>query len=218
MNTGFLPRNPSKANQSGWEHPFTARKISAKPRNLLIGKKFPPASAAHNPPPHNPSASIQYQQELEQRQFAAQQAQTSWYTSITHEASRQHALSQENLQLAREELYRRAECERRAIEAVKQGQVETRRARLRELEERRRLEEERIQRERAESEAAALAQRLAEEEERRRQVEEAERIRRERLRECIVCFDEDDMDTMLQLACMHWYCRIHIQGSSPLLS
>lgn len=218
MNTGFLPRNPSKINQSGREHSFTARKISSKPRSLPLSRELTRVSAAQNAPPRNPSASIQYQQELEQRLFTAQQAQVAWYASVTNEASRRHAIRQEHLQLAKEELYRHVEDERQALEALKRAQVEASRARICELEKQRRLEEERIQQERAEAEAAALAQRLAEEEDRQRQLEEAERIRRERLRECTVCFDEDDMDVMVQLECTHWYCGTHLRGSSPLRS
>ncbi|KAI1743033.1 hypothetical protein F4680DRAFT_390847 [Xylaria scruposa] len=36
--------------------------------------------------------------------------------------------------------------------------------------------------------------------------EERERIRRERLRECAVCMEEDDMSSMIQAPCEHWFC------------
>lgn len=81
-----------------------------------------------------------------------------------------------------------------------------RQRRLAEEAERQRVEDERRRRERDEAQAAHLARLAAEEDRRRRQAEQAERIRRERLRECTVCFDSQDMDLMVQVECSHWYC------------
>ena len=79
-----------------------------------------------------------------------------------------------------------------------------------------RVEDERRRRERDEAQAARLARLAAEEDRRRRQAEQAERVRRERLRECAVCFDSQDMDMMVQVACAHWYCIEDLRSMSTL--
>ncbi|GAW12935.1 hypothetical protein ANO14919_023080 [Xylariales sp. No.14919] len=76
-------------------------------------------------------------------------------------------------------------------EAVRQRQLEQDRILAEQVEEEARIEEARIQ---AQAEA-----------------EERERIRRERLRECVVCMEEDDMSSMIQSPCAHWYCHEDLQ-------
>lgn len=176
MISGFLPRNPSKTETSGHGSAFLARKISSK-------SQVPPLNNNHRPGPVVPKASSpktgvprEYEQELQQRLAVAQQGQTAWYDRIMSEAYRQHALRREDLQAAREELYRHAKIERQVQEEAERRRSEARRARLREEAEQRRLEDERIRRERAEFEATRLAQIAAEQEERRRQTKEVERI------------------------------------------
>ncbi|TRX91671.1 hypothetical protein FHL15_007453 [Xylaria flabelliformis] len=36
--------------------------------------------------------------------------------------------------------------------------------------------------------------------------EQREQTRRQHLRECVVCMEEDDMSDMIQVPCEHWYC------------
>ncbi|KAI1192581.1 hypothetical protein F5X97DRAFT_337453 [Nemania serpens] len=43
------------------------------------------------------------------------------------------------------------------------------------------------------------------------EAEGRERVRRERLRECAVCMEEDDMGAMIQAPCVHWYCHEDLQ-------
>lgn len=104
----------------------------------------------------------------------------------------------------------RLQREREEAQAARLAQVVAeeaeRQRRLAEEAERQRVEDERRRRERNEAQAAHLARLAAEEDRRRRQAEQAERLRRERLRECAVCFESQDMDMMVQVACSHWYC------------
>lgn len=183
--------------------------------------------ASHTPHTHAPSVSAskcdpdgrspnsilgKYEQELQQRIHAVQDVHRAWYDVIAGDAQERHLLRQERIEHARHERDRRAEVERQEHERQERSQLEAHRRRLAEAAERRRLEEERLQRQRHEAQAARLAQVAAEEEQRRRQAEQAERIRRERLRECTVCFDSHDVDMMVQVACSHWYCREHLRG------
>ena len=104
----------------------------------------------------------------------------------------------------------RLQREREEAQAARLAQIVAeeaeRQRRLAEEAERQRVEDERRRRERDEAHTAHLARLAAEEDRRRRQAEQAERIRRERLRECTVCFDSLDMDLMVQVECSHWYC------------
>ena len=106
--------------------------------------------------------------------------------------------------------YERLQREREEAQAARLAQIVAeeaeRQRRLAEEAERQRVEDERRRRERDEAQAAHWARLAAEEDRRRRQAEQAERIRRERLRECAVCLDSQDMDMMIQVACSHWYC------------
>ncbi|KAG8529860.1 uncharacterized protein KY384_005341 [Bacidia gigantensis] len=214
MLTGFLPRNPSRNDPSGSELSFTARKLSTKLKSRPINDVQSPRVAVHSTPSNNSIASRQYENERQQRLIAAQRDQRAWYETVSNEAFQQRALNREQGQLARDELHSHVESERRAGEELRQQQVGICRAKLHEREEQRRREGERIRQERAEAEATLLAVIAAEQEEERRQAEEAERLRRDRLRECTVCFDADDMGVMVELACTHWYCRPHLRGSS----
>ncbi|XXG99000.1 hypothetical protein Hte_005333 [Hypoxylon texense] len=78
----------------------------------------------------------------------------------------------------------------------------------------RQAEQDRILAERIAEEAARIEQ----EQIQLREAEERERIRRERFRECAVCMEEDDMGSMVQAPCAHWYCREDLQTVSLLLS
>lgn len=51
-----------------------------------------------------------------------------------------------------------------------------------------------------------------------KEAEERERIRRERLRECAVCMEEDDMGSMVQAPCTHWYCHEDLQSKFSHIS
>ena len=147
-----------------------------------------------------------YEQELQQRLNAVQDVHSVWYNAIASDVQERNAVREERLLHAKHERDRLAEAERQEHERIERSQLEARRRTLAEQVERRRIENERLQREREEAQAARLAQIVAEEDRRRRQAEQAERIRRERLRECAVCFDSQDMDMMVQVECSHWYC------------
>jgi len=113
----------------------------------------------------------------------------------------------------------RVEGERRQREQEAILQMRERARREREETERRIFEEQaRLQRH---LEDQREAHRLAEEIFRQEQ-EEAEARRRERFRECVVCLERDDMDSMRQAPCQHWYCHGDIRGnfqySTPFIS
>lgn len=72
----------------------------------------------------------------------------------------------------------------------------------------RQVEQDRILAEHIEAEAGLEEARIQAQEE----AEERERIRRERLRDCAICMDEDDMDSMIQAPCAHWYCHEDLQS------
>ncbi|KAI6081696.1 hypothetical protein F4821DRAFT_248642 [Hypoxylon rubiginosum] len=98
-------------------------------------------------------------------------------------------------------------------EAIRQRQAEQNRILAERIaEEEARVEEERI---RIQEEEQRELIRIQEAEERERiriqEAEERERIRRERFRECAVCMEEDDMGSMIQAPCAHWYCREDLQ-------
>ena len=121
----------------------------------------------------------------------------------------QRRIENERLQREREEAQAARLTQIVAEEAERQR-------RLADEAERQRVEDERRRRERDEAQAAHLARLAAEEDRRRRQAEQAERIRRERLRECAVCFDSQDMDLMVQVECSHWYCIEDIRSMYTL--
>lgn len=105
-------------------------------------------------------------------------------------------------------------------EAIRQRQAEQNRILAERIaEEEARVEEERI---RIQEEEQRELIRIQEAEERERiriqEAEERERIRRERFRECAVCMEEDDMGSMIQAPCAHWYCREDLQSKFSNLS
>ncbi|KAJ8132670.1 hypothetical protein O1611_g954 [Lasiodiplodia mahajangana] len=78
----------------------------------------------------------------------------------------------------------------------------------------RQLEQDRLLAEHMEAEA-----RIEEEQIRaREEAEERERIRQERLRDCAVCMEADDMGSMIQAPCAHWYCREDLQSKFSRVS
>lgn len=117
-----------------------------------------------------------------------------------------------------ERYYERQRVEHEKIQADivrREQEIERRNAEF--LERQRQREQERRAREEAEAEARRIAEeaRRIEEEIRRREEEEDERLRRARLRECAVCMEEADMDVMVQVPCLHWYCVEDLDSRSP---
>ena len=127
---------------------------------------------------------------LEQRINSAFQNQRSWYDAIEREANQQLAEHDRVSQQARSDWTRQLEAKRREQDELERTQ--------RELREMHRLEQEEL--------------RWLEQERMRREEDEANRVRRQRLRECTVCLDEYDLSIMYELACNHWYCTRHLQG------
>ncbi|MCJ1381810.1 hypothetical protein MMC17_004921 [Xylographa soralifera] len=164
---------------------------------------------------------------LQEKLVAARRAQAEWRENIIHDAERQGAAHRQLLQLAKEEQEIIANEEREALEKDHQRQIETHLARLATINLRRQLEAEELRREaerleieaqqriKDEEESLALQQAILIEEELQRQeeAEEAERRRIARERECTVCLDTFDMETMVELRCEHWYCRDDLQGA-----
>ena len=122
----------------------------------------------------------------------------------------------ERRQVEAEQRRREVDEQQAILQAEFEAEIRDQRRRLAEDAERRRIEEEQRRRQEAETQAFIQAQIEAENEERRRQAEEAERQRRERLRECVVCLESQDMSTMIQVICSHWYCREHLRGKSSI--
>ena len=211
MTAAFLPPNPSKSYGSNLSRPRILHK------SIIRSQNPHPHTYAHtnglrvsrcDSDERSPKIVLgNYEQELQQRIKVVQDAHSVWYNAIASNAQEQNAIRQERLSHAKHERDRIVEAERQEHERIERSQLEARRRRIAEEAERRRIEDERLQREWDEAQAARLVQIAAEEEERRRQAEQAERIQRERLRECTVCFDSQDMDMMVQVACSHWYCR-----------
>ena len=254
MIAAFLPRNPSNAYASNFSRPRTLHKTIIRSQNPHVHDHAHTHVHTHDLRAYRgssdgrtPSISLgNYEQEIQQRKNAVQDAQNAWYDAIASDVQERNAIRQEQLLHAKRERDRIAEAERQEYERIQRSQLEARRRRLTEQVERQRTEYERLQREREEvqaarlaqiaaeeaeqqrllaeeaerqrvederrrrerdeAQAAYLAQLAAEEDRRRRQAEQAERIRRERLRDCAVCFDSQDMDMMVQVACSHWYC------------
>ncbi|KAI1134206.1 hypothetical protein F5Y05DRAFT_239082 [Hypoxylon sp. FL0543] len=123
------------------------------------------------------------------------------------ETLRQQRLDDLQQRVLEFETRRAIEEEERIAETARRREVE---ARMREEAIRHRQEEQdRILAERAAEEEA----RIEEERRRIREAEERERIRRERLRECAVCMEEDEMGSMVQVTCQHWYCHEDLQNA-----
>ena len=250
MTAAFLPRNPNNVYASNLSRPRTLHKTiirSQSPHTHIHTHTHDLRPYRGDLDGRSPNISLgHYEHELQERINAAEDVRNAWYNAIASDVQEQNALKQEQLLHAKHERNRIAEAERQEHERIERSQLEARRRRLAEQVEQRRIENERLQREREETQAALLAQIVAEEAERqrrladeaerqrvederrrrerdeaqaahlarlaaeedrrRRQAEQAERIRRERLRECAVCFDSQDMDLMVQVECSHWYC------------
>ena len=132
---------------------------------------------------------------LEQRINFALQKQNSWYDGIEREIGSRQAKQENILQEVRSNWTRHVEANRREQDEQERQQRDLRELQRVEREKFRWLEQEHIQKQKNE-------------------VEEAARIRSQRLRECIVCLENYDLNIMSELACHHWYCAEHIQGRS----
>ncbi|KAL8792435.1 MAG: hypothetical protein Q9195_004968 [Heterodermia aff. obscurata] len=157
----------------------------------------------------------QIEAEQRRREVAEQQAILLAQREAENEARRRRLTEEEGQRRLDDVRRRRVQAEQHAIlQAEFEAEIRAQRRRLAEDAERRRIEEEQRRRQEAETEALIQAQIEAQNEERRRQTEEAEQQRRERLRECVVCLESQDMSTMIQVICSHWYCRGHLRGKS----
>ena len=157
----------------------------------------------------------QIEAEQRRRNLAQQQAILLAQGEADNEARRRRLAEEEEQRRVDDERRRGVQAERHAVlEAEFEAEIRAQRRRLAEDAERRQIEEEQRRRQEAETQAFIQAQIEADNEERRRQAEEAERQRRERLRECAVCLESQDMSTMIQIICSHWYCRGHLRGKS----
>lgn len=124
-----------------------------------------------------------YDHRLHEQAMSARRAQETWFQDVTREASLREAQHRDARQFSREERERIIEQERDDHRRTCEQYHAQQRARFEEAKE-----------------------------QKRRAVEEVERLRRERQRECAVCLDINDMGIMVEAPCMHWYCRIHLQG------
>ena len=157
----------------------------------------------------------QIEADQRRREVAEQQANLLAQEEAENEARRRRLAEEEEQRRVDDERHRRVQAEQHAIlQAEFEAEIRAQRRRLAEDAERRQIEQEQRRRQEAEIQAFIQAQIEAENEERRRQTEEAERQRRERLRECAVCLESQDMSTMIQVICSHWYCREHLRGKS----
>ncbi|KAI0486635.1 hypothetical protein F4859DRAFT_308544 [Xylaria cf. heliscus] len=134
--------------------------------------------------------------ERREREEALRQQQMDDFEQIMLEFETRRAIEEEEriAEVAQREVIRdsiRESMTRMRDEAARQRQLEEDRILAEQMEEEARIEETQIQ---AQEEA-----------------EERERIRRERLRECAVCMEADDMGSMIQAPCMHWYCPEDLQ-------
>lgn len=144
--------------------------------------------------------------------IAARAAEEQRLKEQEREAVRQAAVAAEARWLAEVDERRQAEAEQRRLAELERQRVEDEIAAILAQEEEDRLRA-------IEIEAIAEAARIAEEaDERRRQVEEAERERRARLRDCAACLEQHDISEMSQVACRHWYCHGALQGKHRDLS
>ena len=136
--------------------------------------------------------------EIHKRAEAAQKAQSIWFESIGSERRLLEEKRRQCLQEEREAHEQRADESRRLqLEAYEQ-KLSAGRARIAAAADQRRREIEEQQR--AEAEALRLVKK------------EAERVRRERERDCAVCLDSNDIGVMVEAPCAHWYCRVHLRG------
>ncbi|KAK5634157.1 hypothetical protein RRF57_009871 [Xylaria bambusicola] len=137
--------------------------------------------------------------ETRAREEASRRQQTEKFEQIILEFETRRAIEQEErfAEDVRREAIResiRESIARVRDEAARQRQLEQDRILAEHIEEAARIEEAQI---RAQEEA-----------------EERERIRQERLRECAVCMEGDDMSSMIQTPCTHWYCHEDLRSKS----
>ncbi|KAI9658326.1 MAG: hypothetical protein M1821_002459 [Bathelium mastoideum] len=142
-------------------------------------------------------------------------------------------VQEELLQRQREELEQRRLDEQQrqiqAMEAIQRHFQEVERRQREELEEYRRIQHEERQRQErqiqeaerrradeAAREALRQGERLRRERQEQQRREQEEEARRARLRQCLACMEDADMDGMIELACTHWYCRQDIQRKSSV--
>ena len=132
---------------------------------------------------------------LEQRISSALRKQEFWYDGIERDISSRQATEDEIMQEVRSNWTHHAEANRKEQDERERQQRNLRELQRLEREELRWLEQEYIQKQ-------------------ERETEEEDRIRKQRLRECIVCLEEYDLSMMSELQCHHCYCAEHIQGRS----
>ncbi|KAI9686337.1 MAG: hypothetical protein M1822_003682 [Bathelium mastoideum] len=150
-------------------------------------------------------------EELERQRLDEQQRQIQ-----AMEAIQRHFQEAERRQREELEQYQRIQHEgrqrqREELEEYQRIQHEERQRQERQIQEaeRRRADE-------AAREALREGERLRRERQEQQRREQEEEARRARLRQCLACMEDADMDDMIELACMHWYCRQDIQSKSSV--
>ncbi|KAI2625608.1 hypothetical protein GGR54DRAFT_506863 [Hypoxylon sp. NC1633] len=144
-----------------------------------------------------------------------QQEQLRTFREFRESAENEKRQREETLRQQRLDDLHQRRLEFKTIRAIEEDERAVEVARRREAETQMREE---ATRQRQAEQARILAERIAEEEarieEERRQAQEAaqeaeerERVRRECLKECAICLEEDDIGAMIQLPCTHWYCH-----------
>ena len=153
-----------------------------------------------------------HQEQLEDRASITRSKQDEWYNGILDRSRAREATRREHVQQTKDEWESITRAESEAYHRAQEEELANRRARLAAEAEQRRnaLEQERRAREQA---IAARQAEIAAEEERRRRQEEG---RRQRLRECAVCLEDQDMLLMIEAPCSHWYCRGDIQSKAVM--
>ena len=213
MATRFLPQDPSKIEQGSNTRRLALKKTVHHPLKPASSGDGPLDTIVHKQDKQSINARNDYERGLEKRFLAAQREHLVWYEGVASEKSLKSALQFEQSRIKQTELQHHLSVKRDAHAEIQQIQLNSLRAEhTKRAENRRLLEAERVEQLRR---VADEDERQRQEEERRRQeeAEQIERERRARLRECTVCFDEDDMTSMKQLACEHWYCRDDLRGT-----
>ena len=185
---------------------------------------------------HNRSWANDREEQLEDRAYIIRSKQDEWYNGILDRSRAQEATRRELFQQTKDEWESITRAESEAYHRAYEEKLADRRARLAAEAEQRRnaleqerrereqviaarqaeiaAEEERRQREREQAIAARQAEIAAEEERRRREEEE----RRQRLRQCAVCLEDQDMSLMIETPCGHWYCPEDLQSKAVYAS
>lgn len=209
------------ARSKGGQDPVTTRerieRIGAEvPQRQLQEDEWRTTAAADGQLQHQ---RLQHRQYEVGQQIFAQAAACQDLENATPRAERQNNKEQAN-RMREEALPVREEIQRRCQEAEDRRVArEVERA-----EEQRWLEQqerELHQTRRKEAEARRELEAAEEGAERARQFEQAaeeERVRQERLRDCVVCMEAGDMSDMAQLRCKHWYCPDDLLSRYPLSS